>query len=201
MAIPLIPLPYPTDALFPHISAATLQLHHGAHHKGYVDKVNQAVAATQLDESDLETIVRMASERKDTKLFNNAAQAWNHGFYWHSLAPEGTGPQGELAEAIGRDFGSLDKLKEALIGEATNHFASGWAWLVAGDTGLEIISTHDAGTALTLDVVPLLTIDVWEHAYYLDYQNRRPDFVTTVANELLNWEFAAKNYAEAVARV
>jgi len=194
MAIALIPLPYPTDALSPHISSQTLSLHHGAHHKGYVDKVNAAIAGRELDDADLENIVLTAYERQDAALFNNAAQAWNHGFYWHSLTPEGTPPQGVLADAVRRDFGSFDRLKEALAAEASGHFASGWAWLVAGNDGLQVISTHDAETPLTLGLNPLLTIDVWEHAYYLDFRNKRAEHVGAVVEHCLNWQFAAENF-------
>jgi len=197
MAIPLSPLPFAADALAPHISAATLQVHHGAHHKGYVDKVNAAIMGTELDDSDLETIVGAASDRGDSALFNNAAQAWNHGFYWHSLSAERTRPQGDLAVAIDRAFGSLSGLQEALTAQATDHFASGWAWLVATDSGLSVISTHDAGTALTKDVIPLLTLDVWEHAYYLDVQNERRAYADAVVENCLNWDFASENFRRA----
>jgi len=199
MPVSLIPLPYPTDALAPHISAETLELHHGAHHKGYVDKVNEAIAGSDLADADLETIVRAAEARGDRTLFDNAAQAWNHGFYWHSLAARPGRPSGPLLEAIAGDFGSPERLNEALVEEATGHFASGWAWLVAGEGGLKVISTHDAGTPLTTGEVPLLTIDLWEHAYYLDVQNKRPDYVEAVVENCLNWDFAAENFSRGTA--
>jgi Fe-Mn family superoxide dismutase len=164
MAITLMPLPYAEDALAPHISAETLKTHHGAHHKAYVDKVNEAIEGTPLAGRDLEAIVRTAKQQGDQSLFNNAAQAWNHGFYWSSLSPTKTAPNNSLADAIKRDFGSTENLEETLSEEAVEHFASGWAWLVVKDGRLKVISTHDAGTALTEPVIPLLTIDVWEHA-------------------------------------
>lgn len=194
MAVTLMPLPYPEDALEPHISAETLQTHHGKHHKGYVDKVNAAIEGTSLADRDLEAIVLEAKKQGDSKLFNNAAQAWNHGFYWHSLSPQKSEPGSGLADAIKRDFGSLDALNEALAAEAIDHFASGWAWLVVTDGKLKVISTHDAGTPLTEPMIPLLTIDVWEHAYYLDVKNKRPDYVQAVIANCLNWEFASRNF-------
>jgi Fe-Mn family superoxide dismutase len=189
-----MPLPYAENALVPHISEETLKTHHGAHHKTYVDKVNDAIKGTALAAADLETIVKTAHKEGDQSLFNSAGQAWNHGFYWHSLTPEATRPGERLAEAIDRDFGSLKALKEALSEEADEHFASGWAWLVAEKGKLKVISTHDAGTALTQDLIPLLTIDVWEHAYYLDVKNRRPDYVKAVVENCLNWQFVSDNY-------
>lgn len=195
MPISLISLPYAQDALEPHVSAETLRIHHGAHHKGYVDKVNLAIEGTPLADANLEAIVAASVEKGDKKLFNSAAQTWNHGFYWLSLSPTKTEPSAELAAAITRDFGSLDALKEALSKEAVDHFASGWAWLVSDKGTLKVISTHDAETALTEGVVPLLTIDVWEHAYYIDVKNKRPDYVKTVLDTLLNWDFASENFA------
>ena len=194
MSITLMPLPYAHDALAPHISKATLEFHHDKHHNAYVDKTNAATAGTDLADADLETIVKAAKDGGKAGLFNNSAQVWNHGFYWHSLSPEATSPSAKLASAIDRDFGGMDKLKEELKNEAVNHFASGWAWLVADGETLKVISTHDAETALTEGVNPLLTIDVWEHAYYLDAQNKRPDYVGTVLDKLLNWSFASENY-------
>ena len=193
MTIAFMNLPYATDALAPHISAETLETHHGKHHKGYVDKVNAAIEGSDLAGKSLEEIVR-ASETSNRKLFNSAAQTWNHGFYWHSMTPNRTEPSGRLAAAIDRDFGSMDGLKKSLAGEAEGHFASGWAWLVDNGGKLEVVSTHDAGTALTGGGNPLLTIDVWEHAYYIDVKNRRPDYVSAVIGELLNWDFAGENF-------
>lgn len=195
MSISLLPLPYPEEALEPHISKETLETHHGKHHKTYIDKLNAAISGTSLDEAPLEEIVAAAHKNDDKALFNNAAQSWNHGFYWHSLNPDRTQPSDRLAQAIDRDFGSLKELKQALTDEAVGHFASGWAWLVAEKSGkLAVISTHDAGTPITEGRVPLLTIDVWEHAYYIDVKNKRPDYVGAVVDHLLNWQFASENF-------
>jgi Fe-Mn family superoxide dismutase len=197
--IELMPLPYAYDALAPHISDRTLHEHHDKHHQTYVDKVNKAIEGTALADAQLERIVKSAEASGDKKLFNAAAQAWNHGFYWHSLSPDGGAPVGHLAEAIDRDFGSLDALKKKLTQEAVDHFASGWAWLVAEDGKLAVIGTHDAATPITGSANPLLTIDVWEHAYYLDVQSKRPVYVDAVVENLLNWDFAAKNFARGTA--
>lgn len=194
MTIALMPLPYSSDALAPHISRETLEFHHGKHHRGYVDKVNKAIEGTGLAGRDLESIVKAAREQGDDKLFNSAAQAWNHGFYWHSLSPERSEPSGALADAISRDFGSLGKLNEQLAAEAKGHFASGWAWLVADGDKLEVVSTHDAGTALLGKARPLLTIDVWEHAYYIDFRNDRAAYLEAVIENRLDWDFASRNY-------
>jgi len=195
MTISLIPLPYAHEALEPVISARTLELHHGAHHKGYVDKLNAAIEGTGDAGMPLEDIVRSASGGT----FNNAAQVYNHGFYWHSLSPSATQPGAELAKAIDEAFGSLDALKEQLTAEAVGHFASGWAWLVAQGGELKVVSTHDAETVITGGANPLLTIDVWEHAYYLDAQNKRPEYVKGVVGKLLNWQFASDNFARGAA--
>ncbi|MCW1429756.1 superoxide dismutase [Novosphingobium sp. JCM 18896] len=193
MTISLIPLPYPDTALEPHVSKRTLDLHHGAHHKTYVDKTNDAIAGTKLADADLNDVVKAAKD--DAKLFNNASQVWNHGFYWHSLTPDTTAPSDALAKAIDRDFGSLDAFKEKLEAEAVGHFGSGWAWLVLKGDKLEIVSTHDAHSPFSDDSgIPLLTIDVWEHAYYLDSQNKRPAYVKAVLDKLLNWRFASENF-------
>ena len=195
MSISLMPLPYAQDALAPLISKQTLEFHHGKHHQTYVDKMNAAIEGTDLADASLEDIVKAAKEKGNAGLFNNAAQVWNHAFYWHSMSPEKTAPSAELEAAINSAFGSIDALKTALKDEAVGHFASGWAWLVADGDTLKVISTHDAATALTENVNPLLTIDVWEHAYYLDYQNRRPDYVGGVLDNLINWQFASENFA------
>ena len=195
MAITLPPLPYAYDALEPHMSARTLEFHHDKHHAAYVDKTNELIRGTDLENADLVTIVRRARERGDQKLFNQAGQAWNHDFLWQSLrAGGGAAPSGELAERLDTDFGGLDGFVERFKKEAVGHFASGWAWLVARGDRLEVISTHDADSALVHDgVVPLLVLDLWEHAYYLDYQNRRPDFVDAYLGNTINWDFAARN--------
>lgn len=194
MPITLMPLPYDYEALAPHVSKATLEFHHDKHHQAYVDKANAAIEGTDLAGADLETIVKTADSKGNKGLFNNAAQVWNHGFYWHSMAPAGSKPSESLAAAIDNDFGSMDKLKEELAAEAVGHFASGWAWLVVDGGKLKVISTHDAETALTHDVNPLVTIDVWEHAYYLDTQNARPKYVSNVLDNVLNWKFASDNF-------
>src|SRR5687768_2736420 len=195
MAITLPPLPYDHGALAPHMSARTLEFHHGKHHKAYVDKTNELIRGTDLENADLVTIVRRARERGEQKLFNQAGQAWNHDFLWQSLRPSGGGgPSGELAERLESDFDGIDGFTERFKEEAVDHFASGWAWLVARGDRLEVISTHDADSALVHDgVVPLLVLDLWEHAYYLDYQNRRPDFVDAYLGNTINWDFAARN--------
>lgn len=195
MAIELMPLPYAEDALAPAISADTLAVHHGKHHKTYVDKVNKAVEGTAHADKSLEAIIA-AARGADQKLFNNAAQSWNHGFYWMSMTPTSGKPEGELAAAIDRDFGSLDKLTAELATRGADHFASGWVWLAAdGDGRLVIAETHDGDTLADAGPVPLLTIDVWEHAYYLDRKNERPKYLEAVLGNLLNWEFAAANMA------
>lgn len=193
MTIPLTPLPYPADALEPHISRRTLELHHGAHHKDYVDKTNKAIADTSLADAELNDVVIAA--KGDAKLFNPASQAWNHGFYWNSLTPGGSEPGAALQKAIDRDFGSLDALKQALEKAAVEHFGSGWAWLVARGDKLSVLAAHDAHSPLSDEGGnPLLTIDVWEHAYYLDVQNKRPAYVKAVLGNCLNWRFASENF-------
>jgi superoxide dismutase, Fe-Mn family len=196
MTIKLIPLPYANDALEPHISAKTLDLHHGAHHKTYVDKTNEAVAGTDLADASIEEIVKASKAKGDGKLFNSASQVWNHGFYWNSLSPDGAQPGDKLKQAIDRDFGSMDELKKQLSDKAVAHFASGWAWLVADGGGkLSVVDTHDAASPLSEGAGnPLLTIDVWEHAYYVDVLNKRPEYVKRVLDELVNWRFASENF-------
>ncbi len=191
MAFQLPPLPYEQNALEPHISAETLEFHYGKHHKTYVDKLNGLVGGTDMENKSLEEVVK-ASEGG---LFNNAAQTWNHTFYWHCLSPNGGGaPTGKLGEAIDAAFGSFDKFKEDFTASAIGNFGSGWTWLVQkGDGSVAIVNTSNAGTPLTDDsVTPLLTVDVWEHAYYIDYRNARPKYMEAFWN-LVNWEFAASN--------
>lgn len=195
MPIILPPLPYPHDALAPAISGETLRFHHGKHHKGYVDKTNAAVAGTPLEPASLEELIEAARRRKDKKLFNNAAQAWNHGFYWQSLTPERTRPAPALAEAIARDFGGHDALVEELAKQGAAHFASGWVWLALDGDKLAVIQTHDAETLADQPALPLLVIDVWEHAYYLDRQNERPAYLKAVLGDRLNWDFASRLHA------
>ena len=194
MTIELPPLPYEQNALEPHISAQTVEIHFGKHHQGYVNKVNAALKESGSD-SDLDEIVRTA----EGSLFNNAAQVWNHSFYWRSLSPNGGGePRGGLKEALESAFGSVQAAKAKLADAASNEFGSGWAWLVLTDSGLEIISTTDAQNPIRDGNAPLLTIDVWEHAYYLDRQNRRGDYIDAVINNLLNWTFAETNFDKAM---
>lgn len=192
MSISLMPLPYGAGALAPAISADTLEVHHGKHHKAYIDKTNAGIEGTPLAGAPLEKIVA-TTRRSDPKLFNNAAQAWNHGFYWASLTPTKASPKGELLAAITRDFGSVDALVEALGKHGADHFASGWVWLAAADGKLSVVETHDADTLADGDAVPLLVIDLWEHAYYLDHKNARPDYLKAVLGEVINWDFAAEN--------
>ena len=191
MPIQLMPLPYPEDALAPGISADTLAVHHGKHHKAYVDKTNEGIQGTALADQPLEAVIA-AARNDDKRLFNNAAQAWNHGFYWLSMSPNKTEPSGELAKAIDRDFGSLDQLKAELATRGAGHFASGWIWLASADGILSIDETHDAETLADHGKLPLLVIDVWEHAYYLDRKNQRPKYLEAIGS-LLNWEFTGEN--------
>jgi superoxide dismutase, Fe-Mn family len=202
MAIELPKLPYAPDALAPHVSKSTLEFHHGKHHKAYVDKTNELIANTDLAGRSLEEIVKAAAAKKDkVALFNNAAQAWNHNFLWHSMSPDGGGkPGGALAERMEKDLGGFPGFAEAFKKAATGQFGSGWAWLSLGDGKLEISATANADTPLVHGKTPLLTLDVWEHAYYLDYQNRRPDYVATFLEKLINWEFAASNLQKASQR-
>lgn len=199
MPIQFPALEYGFDALEPHISRDTLKTHHGKHHKTYVEKANQLIEGTPLAGTTLEEIVRQAAQRKASdekmaKLYNNAGQAWNHAFYWRSLRPPGgPQPQGALADAIKSAFGSQAKLHEQLETAATAQFGSGWAWLVQDGATLRVVTTSNADSPLTTPQRPLLTLDVWEHAYYLDYQERRPDHLAAVIANLLNWEFAAQN--------
>ncbi|MBU6299862.1 MAG: superoxide dismutase, partial [Alphaproteobacteria bacterium] len=176
MTIKLPDLPYGKDALAPHISASTLEFHHDKHHQAYVTNTNKLIAGTELADKSLEDLIAVAAKSPDKKaLFNNAAQAWNHTFLWHSMAPNGGGkPRGAIAERIAQDFKSYDSFVEAFMAAATGQFGSGWAWLVLNGVKLEVTATANADTPLAHGKMPLLTIDVWEHAYYLDYQNRRP---------------------------
>ncbi|MEO8223430.1 MAG: superoxide dismutase [Gammaproteobacteria bacterium] len=189
-------LPYAETALAPAISAETLSFHYGKHHKAYVDKTNKAIAGTPHADASLEAIVKATAGRPDQKgLYNNAAQAWNHAFYWQSMDPKGGGnPTGKLLDRIKSDFGDVASLKAALSKAAATQFGSGWAWLVLENGKLQVEQTSNAGTPIeSAGKKPLLTIDVWEHAYYIDYRNKRPDYITAVLDKLLNWEFAARN--------
>ena len=194
MAVELPKLPYALDALEPHISKRTLEFHHGKHHKAYVDKTNELIANTDLTNKSLEEIVRAAAGQKDkATLFNNAAQAWNHGFYWHSMTAKADAPAGKIKKALEDSFGGLDDFKKAFKQAAVDQFGSGWAWLVAKDGKLAIETTSNADTPIAHGRTPLLVADVWEHAYYLDYQNRRPDHIKAWLDKLANWSFAEKN--------
>ena len=194
MAFKLIDLPYDDTALEPAVSAETLSYHHGKHHKAYIDKTNAAIEGKDLDGKPLEDVVK-AARGSDQGLFNNAAQSWNHGFYWHSLAGEETSASEELTSMIKDAFGSVEELKTKLQERGAGHFASGWVWLAEKGGKLSIEETHDGDTLADQGFNPLLTIDVWEHAYYLDHQNARPKYLEAVTKDKLNWSFASENLA------
>lgn len=190
----LPPLPFDTDALAPALTAATFGQHHAGHHKAYVDKLNQLAGEAGMADADLEAIIEKG-RAGDKPLFNNAAQHFNHAFYWQSLAPDGGEPGGRLAELIARDFGSVSALKSKLVEKGAGHFASGWAWLVLRDDALAVVDSHDADTPVgggLPGALPLLTLDVWEHAYYLDHQRNRKAYLDALAERHLNWAFASE---------
>lgn len=191
----LPPLPYSTDALTDIISEETLIFHYGKHHKTYVEKLNKEIEGSEFEALMLDEVIRRTANHPDyASLFNNAAQAWNHAFFWHSLRPQGGGDiPPELRKRIDHAFESVEQCKQALAAAATGHFGSGWAWLVQDGEVLRVITTHDADNPLTQGLTPLLAIDVWEHAYYLDFQNRRVDYVNALIDKLLNWDFAQAN--------
>jgi Fe-Mn family superoxide dismutase len=192
----LMALPYADDALAPIITANTISFHYGKHHKTYVDNLNNLVKGTEFEGKSLEEIVTATAGKADkAPLFNNSAQIWNHDFYWRSLKPGGGGlPSGKIADKINESFGSFDEFKKQMSATTIGQFGSGWGWLVADAAGkLKVVKTGNAEVPMTQGLKPLLTIDVWEHAYYLDHQNRRADYVNAVIDKLLNWEFAAKN--------
>lgn len=194
MAFTLPELPYAKDALAPHMSAETFDFHHGKHHKAYVDKTNGMLGEKGLEGASLSAVIKAAKEKGDKGLFNNSAQIWNHSFFWKCLTPDFAEPTGKLAEMIASDFGSTDALVEKIKTESANHFGSGWGWLVLNNGKLEVTSLHDADTPVVYDgMKPLLTIDVWEHAYYIDYRNARPGYLDAVTAKLINWEFVAQN--------
>ena len=199
MAFKLPDLPYSADALEPHITARTLEFHHGKHHAAYVDKLNGLVKGSDLEHLSLEEVVLATAGRSDqSAIFNNAAQAWNHAFYWNSMVPGGGGaPKGALASRIREDFGSFDTFREKFKSAATTFFGSGWAWLVLNGGQLQITTTDNAMSPIARGEHALLTCDVWEHAYYLDYQNRRPSYVDAFMTHLANWDFAEQRLAEA----
>jgi Fe-Mn family superoxide dismutase len=198
MAITLPELPYASNALEPHITAHTLSFHHGKHHNAYVVNLNNLIAGTELENSSLEEIIHASVGKADkVGIFNNAAQVWNHTFYWNSMKPQGGGqPTGALAAAIDASFGSFENFKKEFAQAAATQFGSGWAWLVKDASGaLKVVKSGNAETPLTQEgVTPLLTIDVWEHAYYLDFQNLRPKYIETFLDSLANWDFAAANF-------
>ena len=188
----LPPLPYAMDALAPHISKETFEFHYGKHHQAYVTNLNNLIKGGEFENASLEDIVKKSS----AGIFNNAAQVWNHTFFWNSMKPAGGGkPSGVLATAIDKKFGSYDAFKEAFTKSAVGNFGSGWTWLVKkADGSVDLVNTSNAATPLTGADKPLVTIDVWEHAYYIDFRNARPKFVETYLNSLVNWDFAAKNF-------
>ena len=191
MKFEIPPLPYGKDALEPRIGARTVEIHYEKHHKGYLNKLQNAIEGKPLAEQSLEDIICNAD---DASLFNNAAQVWNHTFYWNSMKPGGGGePSGAIAEAIKGSFGSYDKFREEFSNAAGTQFGSGWAWLVAEGDKLAVKKTGNAETPITTSAKPLLTIDVWEHAYYIDYRNARPDYIKVFLDSLVNWDFANQN--------
>ena len=192
MAHTLPPLPYAQDALAPHISAETFEYHYGKHHQAYVTNLNNLIPGTEFENASLEDIIKKSSGG----IYNNAAQIWNHTFFWNSMKPNGGGaPTGKLADAINAKWGSFDAFKEAFTKSAVGNFGSSWTWLVKkADGSVDILNTGAAGTPMTSGDVALLTIDLWEHAYYIDYRNLRPKFVETFLTHLANWDFAAKNF-------
>ena len=193
----LSPLPWADNALEPAISARTISFHYNKHHKAYVNALNGLVEGTPYAALKLEEIVhKAAADAAAKKIFNNAGQVWNHDFYWRSLSPKASAPQGNLARAIERDFGSVAKLSEALAEAGKTQFGSGWAWLVSIAGKLSVVNTPNAESPMAQGVNCLLTVDVWEHAYYLDYQNERPRYLETVLAKLLNWSFAAGNLSK-----
>ena len=195
MAFQLPDLPFSKDALAPHMSAETLEFHHGKHHATYVKKTNEMIEGKgDLAGASLVDVVRKAGTSGDKKLFNNSAQLWNHSFFWQCLSPDKQQPSGKLAQLIDDGFGGIDPMLQKLGDEAVNHFSNGWAWLLLDRDQLKITSLHDADTPLVHDgMVPLFTLDVWEHAYYIDYRNERPKFVTSVLSNIVNWDFVAQN--------
>jgi len=198
----LPPLPFAQDALAPYVSAETMSFHYGKHHQGYINKLNARIENTGYAGRSLEQIIQWTAGEKDderTAIFNNAAQAWNHAFYWQGMTPEGGGtPPEDLLKKIESDFGSFENFRTAFKTAAATQFGSGWAWLVMNEGALRVEKTANADTPLAHGRIPLLTIDVWEHAYYLDYKNRRGDYIAAWLDHLVNWAFAADNYRAAI---
>jgi Fe-Mn family superoxide dismutase len=201
MTIQLPELPYAKNALEPYISENTLNYHHGKHHQGYVNNLNNLIKGTDLENRSLEEIVEISYHEKKTAIFNNAGQVWNHNFYWKSMKPNGGGkPQGELEARITADFGSFENFIAEFKNAGATQFGSGWAWLIFEDNKLKVTKTANAETPLTSNATALLTMDVWEHAYYLDYQNARPNYIDIFLSHLINWDFAAQNLKAAEAK-
>jgi superoxide dismutase, Fe-Mn family len=195
MKLTLPELPYPSNALEPHMSAETFSFHHGKHHKAYVDKGNELLADANVDADNLEDLVR-ACAKVGGPLFNNVAQVYNHNFFWECMRPNGGGaPAGAIAGKIDEAFGSYENFKKEFVANGVGQFGSGWVWLVAEGGKVKIVKTPNAETPLTTGATPLLVCDVWEHAYYLDYQNRRPDFLGVFLDKLVNWDYANENLA------
>ena len=195
MTFTLPELPYALNALEPHIGAKTLEIHHGKHHNAYVVNLNNLLKDSPLAEKPLEEVIKsVAGDASKAGVFNNAAQVWNHTFYWHSMKPNGGGkPSGDLAKKIDADFGSYDKFVEEFKAAGATQFGSGWAWLVLENGKLKVTKTGNADLPMVHGQTAILTMDVWEHAYYLDFQNRRPDYISTFLDKLVNWDFAAEN--------
>jgi Fe-Mn family superoxide dismutase len=199
MGYELPPLPYASDALDPYISAKTFEFHHGKHHAAYVTNYNNMIKDTDLADKSIEEVIKATyNDSSKGGIFNNAAQAWNHTFFWNGMKPGGGGaPTGAIADKIDSDLGGYDKFKEEFKKAAATQFGSGWAWLVLDNGTLKITNSPNAVNPLALGLTPLLTLDVWEHAYYLDYQNKRPDFIDAFINNLINWDFVNENMAAA----
>ena len=191
MSITLPDLPFAKNSLEPFMSAKTIEFHHDKHHNGYVQNANKLITGTEYEKLDAEEIIqKTAGDAASASIFNNVSQAWNHAFYWQCLKPKGGGkPSGQIEKKIKQDFGGYEKFVEELKSAGSTQFGSGWAWLVMDNDRLEVMKTANADSPLAHDMQPLLTIDVWEHAYYLDYQNRRPDYINTFIEKLINWEF------------
>lgn len=200
MAYELPTLPYEYTALEPYITKQTLEFHHDKHHAAYVNNYNNLVKGTDLDSQSLEDVIKaVAGDASKAGIFNNAAQSWNHSFYWNCIKANGGGtPSGALAEKINADFGSFEAFVDAFKQAGATQFGSGWAWLVLDNGTLKVTKTGNAENPMTAGQIPLLTMDVWEHAYYLDYQNRRPDYINDFITKLINWDFVAENYAKAI---
>jgi superoxide dismutase, Fe-Mn family len=194
-SVSLPQLPYPQNALAPAISDNTISFHYGKHHQAYVNNTNKMISGTEFEKLTIEEIIKKTAGRPDQNaLFNNAAQVFNHNFYWNSMKPGGGGePKGKIAGKINQSFGSYAKFSEAFSGAASTQFGSGWAWLVQNGDNLQVLKTSNADTPITASAKPLIVIDVWEHAYYLDYQNRRADYIKAFLDKLLNWDFAESN--------